>query len=249
MNLTIKNQVSGIRSYLGGIVTVADGGSTTIPRDLNVPIVTDAQFLFDITNLQVILNNGVKDLNPGESLELCEVLANFSTDPLATLFFYYSASVAIRQSGSANAGTTVWSMRNPLASPLNLVVERAEVSVSFDGTTPLSNNLLRYELIRFSAATPATGTVITPARHSNLAPASAADVRFLDTGLTVSGVSFESSAIDVFSCPAIRGTSVAYERRGLNIKLAPGEGLAIRVRDVDSMAGQGIVGKITWSLR
>lgn len=251
MNLTIINNASGTRSYLGGIVTVAEGNSTTISRELNVIIVSDAQFLSDINNRSISLNTGVNEnLTPAASIELIKTLARFSTDPIATLFLYYSAKVNIRQTTTAAAGTTVWAMRNPLASPYSLVVERAQLKMTFDGPTPgLTPKLLKYELIRFNSATPSGGTAITPIKMSSLAPASAANVQFLDTGLTMTGVNFEADSFSTVICPAVQGAVSDYQRNTVCEKLGPGEGLAIRVADVAASVGQALAGEFVWSLR
>lgn len=248
MILTIKNQTAGTRSYLSGLVTVADSSQTVLPRDLNVIIVSDAQFISDVINSVVILNNGVNDLNPGRGLDLIQFLGNFSTDPIASLFLYYSAVVNIRQTAASDVGTIVWSMRNPLASTLNVAIERMFLQMSFDALTPLASKLLRYEFVRFNTATPSGGTQLTPIKASNLAPASAVDVRYLDIGLTTTSVVFENP-FGTILCPAVQGAVSTYDRSGIVLKLAPGEGLAIRVAGVAASVGQGISGEITWSLR
>lgn len=248
MNLTIKNQIAGTRSYLGGVVTVADSGSTTISRDLNVIIVGDAQFLSDITSINIILNNGVKDLNPGEANLLCQTLAQFSTEPLATLFLYYSLPVNIRQSTTTAANTTVWAMRNASGSPKQVVIEKIQLSMAFDAGTPLGRSLQRYEVRRFNTATPTGGTALTPVQMDLLAPATVVtDARAVDTGLSVTSVVFDNSFF-VISCPATDATVVQYVRTGIPMKLAAGEGLAIRL-NVAAVAGQSICGEVTWSER
>jgi hypothetical protein len=248
MNITIKNQDEGIRSYLGGIVTVPEGGQTTIARDLNVIVVSDSQFLSDIINRKIIINTGVDvDLTPREMIELSKVFANFSTDKLATMFLYYSSIVNVRHTANVAVGTTIWSMRNPLASPLNAVIESIELKGAFAAATPIFRNMQRYELLTFSAATPTGGTQITPLKASKLSPASGIDVRQSDSGLAVSGVSFDSP-FGILAIPATDGAIAPYERK-IPLKLAPGEGLAIRVSDVQAVSQQGVFGEIVWSLR
>lgn len=249
MQLTIYNQASGIRSYLGGIVTVADGGSTAIARDLNVVLAGDAQFIADCTSETVRINNGATDLSGPSALILIEFLSGFATDPLATLFLYYSANVNIRQTAATTAGNTVWAMRNPAASTVSLVIEKISLKMDFDSTDPVSAKLLRYGFYRFSTATPSGGTTITAIKASNLAAASGADIRFADTGLTTTSVVFESAPFAVVACPAVKGTVVYYERGDVYTKLAAGEGLAIRLETVDATIGQGLTGEIVWSIR
>lgn len=246
MIITIKNNAAGTRSYLGGIVTVAESATTALSRDLNVIICADGTFLSDIKSSNVILNTGLDDLNSGGAIELVKYLGQFSTDPLATLFLYYSIPVNIRQSAGTNAGATVFAMRNAALSPYQFVIESMEFNMIFDAMTPLGPALLTYEFMRFSAATQSGGTSTTPAKMSTLAPTSGLTVNYLDTGLTTSGISFDA-LLDVVSCPAERGADVTYRSKKV-IKLAPGEGFAIRLNR-DAMTGQSISGGIHGSLR
>lgn len=248
MLLTIKNNTSGTRSYLGGFITVAEASQVSISRDLNVIITQDAQFISDITSNAITLNDGSTDHGAASAITLIKILATYVTDPIASLFLYYSASVNVRQTTAAASSTTVWAMRNPLASPFNIVIERIQFKMSFDNLTPLGAKLLRYELVRFNTATPTGGTQITPIKASSIAPASAADVRFLDTGLSTTSVVFEGP-FSIINCPAVQGAVSDYQRNNVCIKLAPGEGLAIRVSDVAASVGQALSGEIVWSLR
>lgn len=250
MNITIKNQVSGIRSYMGGLVTVADGGQTTIGRDFNVPIIADAQFLSDINDRSITLNTDVnEDLTPAATARLIDTLAQYVTDPIATVLLYYSAQIEVTQSAGTAVDTTVWAMRNPLVSPYSLLIEKIKLKAAFDGANPIGDSkLLRYSLHRFSAATPSGGASVTAIKHSSSAPASAADIRYLDTGLTVAGISFENP-FDSIAVPEFRGAAVSEVWDKIPFKLAPGEGFAIRIAGVAASAGQSITGRISWSLR
>lgn len=250
MNLTILNKTDAQKSYLGGLVVVGASDQLTVARDLNVIIAGDSGFISDIQALFIALSTGSGEEFSGQTaMELIKLLGAFSSDPLATLFLYYSAIVNIRQTATTAANSTVWAMRNPLASPYSMVIERIFLRMAFDPNTPLTGiNLQRYDLRRFSAATPTDGTQITPVKASTLAPDSLADVRVLDTGLTVAGVSFESPFAGI-SCPEIQGAVSGYERSRVYLRLAPGEGLAIRLSDVDASIGQSLVGEVCWSLR
>lgn len=248
MNLTIKNQIVGTRSYLNGIVTVIENGATTISRDLNVIIIGDAQFLFDVTNTNIIVNNGVKDLNPGETLLLAQSLSVFSTDPLATLFLYYSAQISIEQSASTVANSTVWSMRNSSLSPRFVIIERINLTASFHAATPLGRQTLKYDLRRFNTATPTGGTAVTAIQQDTLSSATGvSDIRVLDTGLTVTNVIFENP-FAVISLPAVSGSVSSYIRDNMCFKLAAGEGIAIRL-NTSALAGLSLTGEIIWSER
>ena len=251
MILTIKNQVAGTRVYLGGLVIVGENSQATISRDLNVLLVQDAQFLADLGSngtVKIVLNNQVKDLNPGEALELAKVLANFSANPLATMPIYYSAPIMIKQSRDTESNSTVWSMRNDANSVRQVCIERIYLNGIFDNATPLVSTTLCYDLRRFNTATPTGGAAVTAIKMSNVGPPTAVtDIRVLDTGLTVTSVVFETP-FSYIPIPDQRGSSVIYRRDVVPIKLAPGEGLCIRLT-VASVAGQNLIGEITWSER
>lgn len=247
MILTIKNQTGSPLSYLNGLVTVTANGQSIVPRDFNVLICADGQFLSDIRNSNIFLNTGIDDLNTGGSTELVKYLGQFSLEPLATLPLYYSMPVNIRQSAATTAGSTVWSMRNAANSIKMISIESIILNLSFDAPNPLVRNLLRYELIRFNTAAPSGGTSITPIKMDNLAESTTVtDARFLDTGLTVTSVVFET-AFAIVSIPSITG-STAHYIRNIPIKLAAGEGLAIRLSE-NAIAGMGICGEIIWGER
>lgn len=251
MIITVLNKTEVQKSYLGGLVIVPASGQVTIARELNVILVSDGTFISDINQRAVTLDIGTGDELSGQAgIEVTKTLAAFSTDPVAALFLYYSAIVSIRQSATSDAGSVVWAMRNPLVSPYSVAIERIYLVTSFGASTPLSGvNTQRYELIRFSTATPTGGNSITPVRASTSAPASIVNVQALDTGLGVSGLVFEASPFAGLACPEVEGATSPYERRGVVLKLAPGEGLAIRVNEIDAAIGQGVHGEIAWSLR
>lgn len=161
---------------------------------------------------------------------------------------YYSAPVQIRQSATTAANGTVFSMRNAAASTRTVYIERINLSMFFDTGTPLGRSLQRYSLCRFSAATPSTGTTETVIEMDNANPSTqVTDVRFLDTGLTTTSVSFES-AFAIIGCPAVDGSVSPFVREGISFKLAAGEGFCIRLT-VTAVIGQGLAGEIVWSER
>lgn len=250
MDLTIINKTDSTKNYLGGIVSVSANSSTTIPRDLNVVITNDASLLSDIISRSVALSNGSTDEFSGpQAIDLLRVLANFLTDPIATLFLYYAAPVNVRQTAATASGNTVWAMRNPTSATFFVVIERIFLQMSFDAATPLVGvNLQRYELVRFSGGDPSGGTSITAVKSSSSAPNSGVVAQFLDTGLTMTGVSFGTPLANI-SCPEVQGSTNFYQRSGACLKLAAGEGLAIRISDIAAAVGQSIVGEVIWSLR
>lgn len=248
MQLVIKNQTGNPLSYVQGFITVSPNANTVVPREYNTLLVGDAGFLHDANSGNIIVNNGATDLSGAQIIQLAQTLATFSTTPVATIPLYYSLPVSIRQSAGTSAGNVVWTMQNVSPSIKIVVIEKIDLTMSFDAGTPLTRTSLRYEFVRFNTATPTGGTQITPTPMDSNSPATVVtDARFLDTGLTTTGVVFENTTISSVGCPASDGASVTY-KRDLPIKLAAGEGLAIRL-NVASVAGQGLFGEIVWSER
>lgn len=249
MILTLINLVGGTRTYLSGVVTVPESGSTTIPRGLNVLISQDAQFIYDIIAGRITITDGINEYTGPSAIELVKIYSHYATDPLATGYLYYTAPVNIRHSAGLASGNTVWAMRNPAASPLYVFIERIFLNMAFSDPTPLTGiNEQRYELARFSAATPTGGSAITPIRTTTIASASACDVRQSSSGLTMSGAILESG-FGVIGCPEVVGAVSNYTREKHPFTLAPGEGLAINVATIDAVDGQSLQGEIVWSLR
>lgn len=163
---------------------------------------------------------------------------------------YYSAAVNIRQTAVTAANATVWTMRNPAGSAKTVYIESIGLNATFDSGTPVVRTTLRYQLGRFSAATPTGGTAVTVVENDNANSSTAVtDARFLDTGLTTTSVIFESP-FSVISVPAVDGGAASFyaQHESIPFVLAAGEGLAIRL-NVASAAGQGLSGVISWSER
>lgn len=247
MQITLKNNQPGTRTYLGGVVTISEGASVQLSRDLNVVITQDTQFLLDIQSNTIIFNDGSTDYDGSSATTVIKFLAQFLTDPIATVFLYYGLPVALRQSAATASGSTVWSVRNPQASPYAMLIESIDLTVSFDAGTPLIARSLQYDLLRFNTATPTAGTQLSAVRADTNALAFSADARFLDTGLSVTGVTFEAAFASII-CPAVQGSVVSFRKKLTGIKLAAGEGLAIQLGQT-AVVGQNISGHIAWSLR
>lgn len=162
---------------------------------------------------------------------------------------YYSAPVNIRQSAATASGGTVWSMRNVSGSTKTVYIERIYLMMAFDtGTSLVTRTLQRYDLCRFSTATPTAGTAITVIKQDNSSGSTqVTDVRFVDTGLTTTSVAFEAPFATI-GCPATDATTTQFVREGIAFKLAPGEGLCIRL-NVTAVVGQDLTGEIVWSER
>lgn len=251
MIITIVNKTEAQKRYVSNLITVPASDSVTIARDFNALLASDENLIADLFSRDIAFTLGSSDYEyeAERAVDWIKTLSAFATDPLATSLLYYSAMVNITQSESTSSGTAVWTLLNPGASPLNLMIQRIFLTMSFDASTPLTGiNLQRYQLCRFTGTTPSGGNAGTVVKANTLSPASAALVRYVDTGLTMTGVSYESAFCGV-SCPEVLGAVSNYTRDRMCFKLAPGEGLAIRISDVDAAVGQSLVGEIVWSLR
>lgn len=161
---------------------------------------------------------------------------------------YYSLPVRIRQSATTGSGATVWSMRNGAASTVTIIIERIELHPSFDVTTPVTNSLQSYDLVRFSTATPTGGTALSVQQmYSGDSGSQISDARFLDTGLTTTGVVF-NPAFCTIGIPAVLGANSVYKRDGIAVMLAAGEGLCIKLNGA-AVIGQGLTGEVVWTER
>lgn len=245
--ITLKNQTSGVLNYINGAVSVAANSNLVVSPDYWVVLFQDSTLITDYQVGNVIINDGVSDYNSSDGF----VFSKFDQwlyTPLATVPLYYSAPVAIRQSAATASGGTVWAMRNPVGSTKIVFIESVHLLLSFDAGTPLGRSLQKYDLVRFSAATPTAGTSITPVSADSTSSSSAVtDVRFLDTGLTTTSVSF-GNALATMSVPASDGATTTYVRNNSPIRLMAGEGLCIRLNGA-AVVGQGVCGDIIWSER
>lgn len=159
---------------------------------------------------------------------------------------FYSLPVNIRQTAATASGATVWAMRNSTNATVNLYIKRMKLVMSFDQLTALASITARYDLIRFSGATPTGGTALTVAQmYSGDLATQVADARFLDTGLTTTGVVFNPAFCEI-GCPAALGVTTIYDRDDLPLVLGPGEGFCIRTSTTTAI-GISIVGEVVWS--
>jgi hypothetical protein len=161
---------------------------------------------------------------------------------------YYSAPVNIRQSAATASGATVWSMRNSATSTIIVFIERIELLMAFDSGSPLTRSLQRYDLVRFSTATPTGGTQVSVAQMwSGDGGTQVTDVRYLDTGLTTTSVVFNPPFCTI-GCPATDATTTKYQREGIALLLGVGEGLCIKLNGA-AVIGQSLTGEVVWSER
>lgn len=165
----------------------------------------------------------------------------------------YMANVNIRQTAATIAGTTVWAMLN--SGTLTAFLRHIRVAVSFDGTASAATTL-RYEIERFTVATPSGGTLITPVKKRNSYPSpSVGNVRFLDTGVTMTSAVFESPFHTIGVPASPTGQSVEQDldfettnERYAPLEIAVNEGLCIRLSTA-AVIGMGLKGSISWDER
>lgn len=192
-----------------------------------------------LTAMTVILKDGGSDQTDFE--------ANYKSQANRAIN-YYSVALGFRQSAATAANSTVFSLRNPTGSTKTLFIELINLNMSFDSGTPLGRSTQTYNILGFNTATPTGGTAINIAPlDSNNPTSQVTDVRFLDTGLTTTGVVFGNKVMTI-SCPATDQTVINYKRENPIIKLMAGEGLAIRL-GVAAVIGQSLAGEISWSER
>lgn len=163
----------------------------------------------------------------------------------------YVLPINIRQTAATAAAATVWAMRY-VTGALVVKLKKIRLSIGFDGTAAAGTSL-GYQLMRFSAATPTAGTAITVIKkRTAYAGSVVTDARFLDTGLTVAGVVFET-AFDINKIPAsVTGVTqtmfidfVEPANRFGEFDLASGEGLAIQLERT-AIVGQTLDGYVEW---
>ena len=140
-------------------------------------------------------------------------------------------------------GTTYWAIRNTGAK--NAHIHRIRIKLGFVGTEAASGS--KFQLRRFSAATPTGGTALTPNKFNNLAPASSiGDCRFAPAGLTETGLSFEQRFEMLGVSSSHSNDAPATIKFGEHkFILAPGEGLAISAYGA-VVAGCWIIGAVSW---
>jgi hypothetical protein len=161
---------------------------------------------------------------------------------------YYSLPVKIRQTAATGSGATIFAMRNGTASTITVIIERIELLLGFDAGTPITRSTQSYDLVRFSAATPTGGTSLSVAQmYSGDVGTQITDARWLDTGLTTTGIVFNPAFCTV-SCPASDGATTQYWREGIALMLGAGEGFCIKLNGA-AIVGQSISGEIVWSER
>jgi len=171
---------------------------------------------------------------------------------------YLLAIINGRQTVVATAAGTFFAMRNN-TSGRTIFIRRIILAVGFDGTAAATSS--RWELARFSNATPSGGTAITlPAgavkKRSSYANSNLLDARWITGtagGLTMTSVVMETAFDSVGVPRGTSGTSIVYVRefgdagaeKNDRFELLTGEGLAINA-GVTGVVGDSFQGSVEW---
>lgn len=141
----------------------------------------------------------------------------------------YSTNFFMTQSAASAAGTTVFTMRNAVGSTKSVYITSLSLVISNFGAG--NNSVSIYAIQRFNTATPTGGTTRSViGMSSSNAASNVTDVRFLDTGLSTTGVVFEADlALMPFSNGQFFSSTFTITEP---IMLAAGEGLAVRINQV-----------------
>lgn len=162
----------------------------------------------------------------------------------------YILPFRIIQSAATAANLMVWAMRNGATKTVR--IRKIKGSITFAGTAAAATQI-GYDFRRFTAATPTGGTVLVPFKKRTGDPASSvADARFVDTGLTTTGITFENAFANINLPASVTGTvgTFAYDFINTNEKfsayeLAANEGLGILLT-VTAIIGQAISGYVEY---
>ncbi len=177
----------------------------------------------------------------------------------------YMVPINIRQTAATAAAATVFAMRNSTGK--TCYIRRIYLVQGFDGTSPAATTL-RYGIARFSAATPTGGSTIPIIKkRTSYTTSNVTDVRFVDTGLTTTSVTFETEFVSLGlplysiqvgapttsgACGPVVVNSLMFEKAGQNFdtfELAASEGLCIRILTISTVIGSTLNGFICWDER
>lgn len=171
----------------------------------------------------------------------------------------YLAGFNIRHTAADAAASAVLGFRNPVASTKTVFIRNIRGRMAFDGTAAAATSLC-YELIRFSAGDPSTGTIMTRVKKRSSYAASQildANAQFKSGILSMTSVVYDplgpfhylrlpasvTSGVTEFDLDFVQA-GVEYE----GFELAVGEGLAMRLTNA-AIIGQSIGGSIEWDER
>lgn len=160
----------------------------------------------------------------------------------------YTLPVQVRQNAATVVDALVWSARNTLAKVVQ--VRRIYLAAGFDGVAAMS--VSQYKLIRFRTATPSGGAALAVQglrANGAVTGQGITDARVLDTGLTVTSVTFDGPFAYV-GAPRQLGVAVAFDycfyADGDPLELVEGDGLGIRI-GVTAVIGDSITGYVQFA--
>lgn len=162
----------------------------------------------------------------------------------------YMTQIAIVPATTLVAGTTYFALRNNTTGS-RLFIKKMSLTTSFTGTAAAS--LSRFDVSRFSAATP-TGGAGTIIKCANSFPTSnAISAQTLATGLTTTGVTFESpyhgvAQVSQLGAGVVSNMMLIEPSEWDDIIIGLGEGICIRAGTA-LVAGVAIHGYIQWAER
>lgn len=165
----------------------------------------------------------------------------------------YMLPIRVRQTATTAAASTVWAMRN-VSGPLTVYIRKIKGAIIFDGTA--ATNTIGYDFMRFTTATPSSGTALTVIKkRTAYASSNVTDARFVDTGLTVTSIVFETpfaQALTPISVTSmVRPFEIDFTENGIRqsgFELASGQGLAIQLT-ATAVVGLAINGWVEWDER
>lgn len=162
--------------------------------------------------------------------------------------------ILIRQSAATAAASNVWQMFNPATSGVIYRIRAMRVVMVFDGTA-VAGNGRNYTFSKTRGVAPSSGTAVVPTKKRSGDSASTADVRFLDTGLTVTGNTTNGDpVIRINTTISVTGIYQLFEypresslrRLTSPLELRPGEGLGLYITGNAAVVGQGMCGYVEW---
>lgn len=237
----IENNTDGLEGSLATLISQTDGVEASLASiDAGIPAAL-GQTTMSASQPVVIASDQLSTI---PSIGQVNTVYAAAVEHVPSGINRYKIPIRIRQSATTAAGVTVFAMRNPTTSTRKVFLGSIHLNAAFDTGTGLTRALLGYDIVRFSAATPTGGTAIAviPLDTTN-ATSQVTDARFLDTGLTTTGVVFETPFVTV-GVPAVDG-SVSHYDNTYCLVLAPGQGLCFRL-NVQALVGQSISGHIGW---
>ena len=228
---------SAEQRHLSRTVLNDENGNTILP-------LTDATFNTAIGEVSVPAYNGTGDSTIISALKgLYSRLAGTLTVKQATLEnnFYLASQVIVPT--TLTTGLNYFWIRN--TSPtIKIMICKIETACTFSGTAAATRSI--YDVALFSGVTATTGNTINIAKAVNTNATSIADVKWLPTGGTLTGVAIGSNIIHLSHSNQLTANVVSDRDFTLNpIVLGQNEGIVVRSNGT-IVAGSTINFGISW---